>query len=69
MGFFALALVGWLCGLSTYACGLKALGGAAMLYVLARLAGRLAAGVVAEAIVNTMTGGRGADNRGDGNRN
>jgi len=69
MGFFVLAFVGWSCGLSTYACGLKALGGAAMLYVVARLAGRLAAGVVADTIVNNMTNGRGANNRDDDNRN
>jgi hypothetical protein len=66
MGFFALALVGWASGLSPFVCGMRALGGAAALYVLVSIAGRLVAGIVADAIVRSaMPDGKTKDAAGD----
>jgi uncharacterized membrane protein YuzA (DUF378 family) len=55
MGFFSLAMVGWVCGLSPLTCGLRALVGAAALFVLAKLAGRLAAAILADGIARSMS--------------
>lgn len=42
LSFFALALVGYLSGVPIFVCGLRALGGSAVLYVLMRIVGGLA---------------------------
>jgi hypothetical protein len=55
MSFFALALVGWACGASPLPCALKALGGAAVVYVLVTVLVR----VMVKMIVDTMMEGPG----------
>ena len=47
-----MALVGWACGVPNFTCGLRALGGAAMLFVFVRKAGRIVANILAETIVD-----------------
>ena len=50
-GFFVLALVGWVSRVPVFTCGMRALAGAAMLYVLVRLVGALLMWIVVEAAV------------------
>lgn len=54
VGFFALALAGWVNGVSPYTCSVKAAAGAVAIYIVARIAGRLIASIVADAIVRSM---------------
>jgi hypothetical protein len=49
IGLFGLAFVGWACGLTPLACATRALVGAVVLYVLARLAARVVVAALAEA--------------------
>ena len=66
MGFFALAIVGLVSGLSIHVCALKALGGAVALYVLMRVAGRLTAGILADVIIRHLSEqGTGRNRRGE----
>lgn len=51
VGFFALAAVGWVSGLSVYACATRALVGAGVLFVLVRLVSRVLLRIVADAII------------------
>jgi hypothetical protein len=51
IAFFALAGVGAVCGASPLSCALRAVAGAAVLYVLARVAGRVFVGIIVDAIV------------------
>ena len=62
LGFLGLAMVGWNYGLTPLTCGLRALGGAAVLYVLAKFAGRILAGVLADAIVRGPAAHHGQEN-------
>jgi predicted branched-subunit amino acid permease len=50
VGFFVLATVGACSGVPTLPCGLRAAGGAAALYVLTVLAGRVVIGILAGVI-------------------
>jgi hypothetical protein len=56
-GFFVLAGVGCLCEVPLLVCGLRALGGAAVLYVLTRLAGGAVLNVVVDAMVRNRDKG------------
>ncbi len=62
VGFFGLAIVGWISGLAPHTCGIRAAGGAVVLFVLMRFAGRLTTRILADAIVenrsNTQSGRR-----------
>ncbi len=55
LGFFALALIGWACELSPLSCALRALGGAAVLFVALKIAGRIAAVIVADGLVKSVS--------------
>ena len=48
-----LALVGSACGVDPLVCGLRAVAGAAVLYVMTRLAGRIVLGIAADAFVRS----------------
>ena len=54
IGFFVLATIGWACGASPYGCGMKAAAGAVIIYLLARVSGRVLIGIVADGIVRDM---------------
>jgi len=58
LGLFALAFVGWACGLTPFACTVRALVGAGVLYVLARLAGRVIVAALADAAARTAAEGQ-----------
>lgn len=61
--FFGLALAGWIGGASPLSCALKALGGAAVIYVLTTILTRVLVGM----IVDTMVENRSRhSNRGNG---
>jgi O-antigen ligase len=51
LGFFVLAIVGTLSGVPPFVAGLRAVAGAAILFVLVSVAGRVAASVIAGAVV------------------
>ena len=67
MGFFVLAGVGWVAGLSPSDCAFKALLGAAALYVLTKLAGRMVVNIMVSTIVsaNTSAAASGEDTAGE----
>ena len=50
-GFFVLAIVGWASGVDPFTCGVRALIGAAILYVLATLAGRIVLRIMVDTVV------------------
>lgn len=52
-GFFVLAAIGWASGLTVWECSLRSGTGAFALYVVLRVAGWLAASIVASAAVGT----------------
>jgi len=52
--FFAMAVAGWLCGSSPGACGLRALGGAVVMYVVTQIAGRIVIKILLDAIVDSQ---------------
>ena len=47
-----MALVGWASNVPNFTCGLRALAGAAVLFVLVKTVGRIVANIVARAIVD-----------------
>jgi hypothetical protein len=51
--FFALALVGWASDVPPQACGLRAAAGAAVMFVVARVALRMALNIVADVVVRS----------------
>jgi hypothetical protein len=51
--FFVLALVGWASDVPPLVCGLRAAGGAAVMFLLVRLALRVALGIVVDALVRS----------------
>jgi len=55
--FFGLALVGWASDVPPLVCGLRAAGGAAVMFVLARLALRVALGIVVDAVIRANPSG------------
>jgi len=54
LGFFALAFVGWFSGVPVFICAVRALSGAAVLYVVAGLAGTVAVRIIADAAVRAQ---------------
>lgn len=54
MGFFTLAIVGSVSGVEPYTCALRALAGAAILFVLVRVTGRMAAGFLVDAMLDRV---------------
>ena len=50
-GFFVLAFVGWASGVPPFTCAIRALIGAAVLYVLATIAGRVIVNIVVDSII------------------
>jgi len=52
-GFFVLAAVGHLCGVPHFVCGLRALAGAAVLYVMAMVAGKAVLGIFVDAALRS----------------
>lgn len=55
VGFFFLAVLCWLSELSPMVCALRALGGAATIYLIVRLAGRLAVGILVDAVMKSSS--------------
>jgi len=50
-GFFGLALVSWLSGLEPLDCSIRAVVGAAVLFVVVTIAGKLALSVIVSAVI------------------
>lgn len=63
IGFFVLAGVGWVAGLSPLDCGIKAVLGAVALYILTTTAERMVVGVMVRTIIsaNAERGDKGED--------
>ena len=53
MGFFGLAIVGWISSQPVFTCAVRALIGAVVLFVVVTLAGRVALNIVADAILRS----------------
>ena len=51
MAFFAMAIVGWLSEQSIFTCAMRALVGAAVLFVVVLLAGRIALRIMVDAVL------------------
>lgn len=51
IAFFALALIGWASGLSMFQCGIRAVAGSVVIYLLATLAIRMVISVMVDTIV------------------
>lgn len=60
--FFIMAIVGWLSGVEPFTCGLRALVGAVVLYVLAKMGGRIVLRMMADAIMSGSSRDRGSRN-------
>ena len=54
-GFFGLAFVGWLSDVPIFVCGMRAIAGAAVLYLVISLAGTAAIRIIANAAAKTET--------------
>ncbi len=54
-GFFIVAIVGTVSGVEPHVCSIRALIGAAFMYVLGRLAGALAVRMMADAAIRRLT--------------
>jgi len=64
IGFFALAFVGWFNDVPVFICGMRAMGGAVVLYLVTGLAGTVTVRIIADAAVRTQI----ANVAGKGNR-
>ena len=53
MGFFGLAVVGWISKQPVFTCAVRALIGAGVLFVVVTLAGRLVLNIMADAILRS----------------
>ncbi len=51
IGFFGLAIVGWFSGVPLLLCGLRAVAGAAVIYVLTNFVGNMAFRIIVQAAV------------------
>lgn len=58
VAFFVLALVGQVSDVTPWVVGLRAVAGGVVLYVVARLCGRLASHILADAMVRGQSDGR-----------
>jgi len=65
MGFFALAIVGWFSDVPPLTCALRALAGAAAMYVVVRVAGRIVMNIMVDAVMRSLTQGRGRREAGE----
>ena len=54
IGFFALAFVGWFNDVPVFICGVRALGGAVVLYLVIGLAGTVVVRIIADAAVQAQ---------------
>ena len=61
--FFVLALVGWASDVPPLVCGLRAACGAAVMFLVVRLALRVALGIVVETVIRSNPSG--LESRGD----
>lgn len=55
IGFFVLAAIGWLHDVPIWACSVRSIAGAFVVYVTLQLAGRLTVAILASAAVGGMT--------------
>lgn len=55
LGFFAMSAVGLECGVPVFPCAMRALAGAAGLYILAKLAGKVVLNIVVDAVVRDQS--------------
>jgi hypothetical protein len=62
-GFFVLAAVGHFCGVPPFVCGLRALGGAAVLYLMTMIAGKAVLGILVDTILRARDIGKSASER------
>ena len=60
--FFIMAIVGCLSGVEPFTCALRALAGAVVLYVLAKMAGRIVLRMMADAIMSGSSRDKGSRN-------
>jgi hypothetical protein len=58
IGFFVLSFVGWFNDVDVFICGMRAVGGALVLYVVVGLAGTIAIRIIADAAVQAQIGNR-----------
>ncbi len=63
MGFFVLAVVGWLSDVPIFHCGMRALGGALIVYVGARTFEIILMGMIAEVATRPDPGSTGGGNK------
>ena len=63
IGFFVLAFVGWFNGVGVFICGMRALGGAVVLYLIVGVGGTIVTRIIADAAVrahiDSFRGGEG----------
>ncbi len=56
IGFFVMAVVGWASDVPVDVCAMRAAGGAAALYIMSRLVGRLVLSIMVDAVVSERSG-------------
>jgi hypothetical protein len=52
--FFAMAIIGVACGTSPFTCSLRALAGAAIAFLLVRVAGRIVVKILVDALMGSL---------------
>jgi len=62
-GFFVLAAVGRFCGVPLFICGLRALAGAAALYLMTMIAAKAVLGILVETMLRSREAGKSASER------
>ena len=62
-GFFVLAAVGRFCGVPLFVCGLRALAGAAALYLMTMIAAKAVLGILVETMLRSREAGKSASER------
>jgi hypothetical protein len=65
--FFLMAFVGWASGVPPFVTGMRALAGAAIMFVLVRIAGKMAVNILVDAMIKDAAKGSKARN-GNGER-
>ena len=61
MSFFVLALVGWFSNVPTFTCGVRALMGAAVVYVLVTIASRILIRIAVDTMISSAARGSGTE--------
>jgi len=69
IGFFVLAFVGWLNNVNVFMCGMRALGGALVLYLVVGVAGTITVRIIADAAVQAQIKQTGAGKGNSEHRN